>query len=123
MIFANAITDGDSLTPSVAYSTDYAGTDNTTWNFNLAYSVPFADTGFGGVASVGYSVVDDYDFSDQGAGDDSYIDWKVGVNYSVKSIDGLSAELAVVGTNIDAENDPYKRAVDTGAVFTISKTF
>lgn len=34
-----------------------------------------------------------------------------------------SAELAAVGTNIDANAQPYKRGVETGAVFTLNKTF
>ena len=54
---------------------------------------------------------------------DNYVDWKIGVTYSVKSVPGLSAELAAVGTNIDANAQPYKRGVETGAVFTLNKTF
>ena len=41
----------------------------------------------------------------------------------MKSVPGLSAELAAVGTNIDANAQPYKRGVETGAVFTLNKTF
>ena len=62
-------------------------------------------------------------FSDNASGDDNYIDWKVGVTYSFASVEDLSAELAAVGTNIDADTNPYKRGVETGAVFTITKAF
>jgi hypothetical protein len=90
---------------------------------NVGYSVPFGSSGFGGVGAVGYTVVDEdkYTFN----GDDNYVDWKVGVTYGFKSISGASAELAAVGTNIDTNglSDVAERAVDTGAVFTLTKTF
>ena len=58
-------------------------------------------------------------------GDDNYIDWKVGVNYGFKSIPGATAELAAVGTNIDTKGFTHaqERGVETGAVFTLTKTF
>ena len=112
-----------SLLAAVNYTNDFFGLEEDAWYLNATYTVPFADTGFGGVASVGYTKADDYDFSDNGSEDDNYVDWKVGVTYSVKSVPGLSAELAAVGTNIDANAQPYKRGVETGAVFTLNKTF
>lgn len=119
--FANSFIKGDSLIPSVAYTSEYGGSSNDGWNFNLAYAAPIAD-GFGGVASVGYSKVDDTDF---GGGKDNYVDWKVGANYTVQSIPGLTAELAAVGTNIDTDGftNVAKRGVRTGAVFTLTKAF
>ncbi|MDR7017516.1 TorF family putative porin [Acinetobacter sp. 3657] len=121
--FSDLIASGDSLLASVNYTNDFFGLDEDAWYLNATYSIPFADTGFGGVASVGYTKADNYDFSDNGSEDDNYVDWKVGVTYAVKSIEGFSAELAAVGTNIDADAQPYKRGVETGAVFTLTKTF
>ena len=121
--FSSVIASGDSLLAAVNYTNDFFGLEEDAWYLNATYTIPFADTGFGGVASVGYTKADDYDFSDNGSEDDNYVDWKVGVTYSVKSVPGLSAELAAVGTNIDANAQPYKRGVETGAVFTLNKTF
>lgn len=131
LTFADAFVKGDSITPSIAYSNNYGGnsTKNSeghrinNWNFNLAYAVPFADTGFGGVASVGYSKAN-HKIAVYG-NDDNYIDWKAGVTYNVKSINGLTAELDAVGTNIDTAGYDHvaKRGVDTGAMFSLTKTF
>jgi len=121
--FKDLVTSGDSLLAAVNYTNDWGGKDENGWYLNATYNIPFADTGFGGVASVGYTKVDNYDFSDNDSKDDNYVDWKVGVTYSVKSVSGLTAELAAVGTNIDADFQPYKRGVETGAVFTLTKTF
>ena len=122
--FKSVIAEGDSILTNLNYTNDYAGADADSWNVNVGYSVPFGSSGFGGVAAVGYTVVDEdkYSFYD---GDDNYVDWKVGVTYGFKSISGASAELAAVGTNIDTDglSDVAERAVDTGAVFTLTKTF
>ncbi len=90
------IAEGDSILTNLNYTNDYAGADADSWNVNVGYSVPFGSSGFGGVAAVGYTVVDEdkYSFYD---GDDNYVDWKVGVTYGFKSISGASAELAAVG--------------------------
>jgi hypothetical protein len=47
------------------------------------------------------------------------------VKYAVKSIPGVTAELAAVGTNIDTDGftNSVKRGVETGAVFTLTKAF
>ena len=47
------------------------------------------------------------------------------MSYSFASVDGLSAELAAVGTDIDTDGMTHagKRGVDTGAVFTLTKAF
>lgn len=121
--FADLMATGDSFVAAVNYSDDFLGLDEDGWYLNATYSIPFADTGFGGVASVGYTKADNFDFSDNGSEDDNYIDWKVGVTYAVKSVPGLTAELAAVGTNIDADFKPYQRFVETGAVFTLTKAF
>ena len=120
--FADTITVGDSLLASVNFTNAFFGLDTEAWYLNLTYSMPLSAS-FGGVASLGYTTADDYDFSDNASGDDNYIDWKVGVTYSFASVEDLSAELAAVGTNIDADTNPYKRGVETGAVFTITKAF
>lgn len=124
LTFANVVTSGDSLLTNINYTNDYAATDTSSWNVNAGYSMPFGASGFGGVAGLGYTVVDDknkYAFN----GDDHYMDWKVGVTYGFKSISGATAELAAVGTNMDTDGayDATSRAVETGAVFTLSKTF
>ena len=122
LTFKDVLVQGASLLTAVNYTNDFAGLDENGWYVNATYNVPFA-AGFGGVASVGYTKVDNYDFSDSGSEDDTYVDWKVGLTYNVKSVSGLTAELAAIGTNIDANAQPYKRGVETGAVFTLNKTF
>lgn len=122
--FKDVIATGDSFLGSINYTNDFAGLEEDAWYINATYNVPFA-AGFGGVASVGYTKADKYDFnSDATDGlDDNYVDWKVGVTYSVKSVSGLTAELAAIGTNIDADAQPLKRGTETGAVFTLTKAF
>jgi uncharacterized protein (TIGR02001 family) len=125
LTFADVLTAGDSLLTNINYTNDYAAADTSSWNVNAGYSMPFGDTGFGGVASVGYTAVDDknkYSFGDE----DNYVDWKVGVTYGFKSIPGATAELAAVGSNIDLGSEASSadnRTVETGAVFTLTKTF
>ena len=106
------------------YTNDYVAADTDSWNINAGYAIPFGSTGFGGVANVGYTVVSDedkYSFGDN----DNYVDWKVGVTYAFQSIPGATAELAAVGTNIDTDDLDHAtaRGVETGAVFTLTKTF
>lgn len=122
LTFADVLVPGSSLLTNVNYTDDWAAVGGDSWNFTLGYSMPFADTGFGGVASVGYTTMDKNALPD---GDDNYFDWKLGVNYSVKSIPGLTAELAAVGTNVDTDglSGAAKRGLETGAVFTLTKTF
>lgn len=125
--FADSIVKGDILTPSIAYTYKYGGTemsdrmedDVSNWNFNLAYSVPFADTGFGGVASVGYNKANQNIYGN----DDHFVDWKVGVTYSFKSVNGLTAELDGIGSTIDGYSGAANRAVDSSAMFSLTKTF
>ncbi|CAM4173929.1 TorF family putative porin [Acinetobacter pragensis] len=124
LTFADVLASGDSLLTNINYTNDYVAADTSSWNVNAAYSIPFGASGFGGVAGLGYTVVNDedkYSFN----GDDNYIDWKVGVTYGFKSLEGASAELAAVGTNIDTDGmtDAQSRGVETGAVFTLTKTF
>jgi len=122
LTFADVFVKGGSLLTNVNYTNDWAATGGNSWNFNAGYSAPFGDTGFGGVANIGYTTMDKKALPDN---KDNYVDWKVGVNYNVKSIPGVSAELAAVGTNIDTDGLPnsVKRGVDTGAVFTLTKAF
>ncbi|ENX31875.1 hypothetical protein F889_03765 [Acinetobacter colistiniresistens] len=121
--FKNVLASGDSLLGSLNYTNDFAGSDENGWYVNATYNVPFADTGFGGVASLGYTKVDLDKAFGQNDAKDHYVDWKAGVTYNVKSVAGLTAELAAIGTNIDAQTQPYKRGVETGAVFTLTKAF
>ncbi|MFT4019979.1 MAG: TorF family putative porin [Acinetobacter sp.] len=118
--FADVLSKGDVLTPNIAYSNEFLGYSSVNnWYFNLTYTTPFADTGFGGIASVGYANADRTVYGN----DNTAWDWKVGVNYGFKSVQGLSAELAAVGTNIEGYSAAANRGVDTGAVFTLTKAF
>ena len=119
LTFKDVLVQGASLLTAVNYTNDYAGKDEDSWNVNATYSVPFGTTGFGGVAALGYTQADEYDF---GGGDDHYVDWKAGVTYSFASVSGLTAELAAIGTDIDAIT-VAERGVETGAVFTLTKAF
>ncbi|WP_435574980.1 TorF family putative porin [Acinetobacter towneri] len=111
-----------SLSTAINYSNDFLGGDTDAWYFNATYTAPIGSTGFSGVAGLGYTQADDFDF---GGGKDSYVDWKVGVSYNFASVEGLSAELAAVGTDIDTDGFSHaaKRGVETGAVFTLTKAF
>ncbi|GAA5002369.1 TorF family putative porin [Acinetobacter puyangensis] len=122
--FADVIINHDSLLTSINYGDDYAGFAGDEWNFSLGYVVPIADTGFGLVTGLGYTSIDQTGALADASADD-YIDWKVGISYDLKSLAGLTAELAAVGTNIDTDGlaRVTKRGVDTGAVFTLSKSF
>lgn len=119
LTFKDVLVQGASLLTAVNYTNDYAGKDEDSWNVNATYSVPFGTTGFGGVAALGYTQADKYDF---GGGEDHYVDWKAGVTYSFASVSGLTAELAAIGTDIDAIT-VTERGVETGAVFTLTKAF
>ena len=119
LTFKDVLVQGASLLTAVNYTNDYVGKDEDSWNVNATYSVPFGTTGFGGVAALGYTQADEYDF---GGGDDHYVDWKAGVTYSFASVSGLTAELAAIGTDIDAIT-VTERGVETGAVFTLTKAF
>lgn len=123
LTFKDVLVQGASLLTAVNYTNDYAGQNADSWNVNVGYSVPFGATGFGGVAGVGYTAVDEdkYKFN----GEDSYVDWKAGVTYSFASVSGLTAELAAIGTNMETDGDyeSSSRGVETGAVFTLTKAF
>ncbi|TXJ06272.1 MAG: hypothetical protein E6Q25_09630 [Acinetobacter sp.] len=125
LTFPSLVVEGDSLFTNINYADDFLGddADGDQLYVNAVYSFPLADTGFGGVAGLGYTKTSDTVF---GAGTSKdYLDWKVGVNYAVKSIDGFTAELAAIGTDIDTKgyDKSDKRAVETGAVFTLTKAF
>jgi len=123
LILERILINDDSLLTSLSYTNDYAGQDKNSWNATLGYAVPLAQTNFGAVASIGYTTVDDYDFNQQG--ENSYFDYKAGLTYNFASFPDASAELAVVGTNLDTDalDHAGKRGVDTGAVFTLTKAF
>ncbi|TLT60465.1 hypothetical protein FD887_18670 [Acinetobacter baumannii] len=126
LTFADSLFKGDALSVGVNYSNDYWGHSDEFWYFNVGYSAPIADTGFTGLASVGYNKLKNKDSLLVVAGgpgeDDSYIDYKVGVNYNIL---GIVAELDVVGTDISTSGmtDAQKKPYDTGLVFSLTKTF
>nr|WP_269670936.1 TorF family putative porin [Acinetobacter baumannii] len=55
LTFADSLFKGDALSVGVNYSNDYWGHSDEFWYFNVGYSAPIADTGFTGLASVGYN--------------------------------------------------------------------
>jgi uncharacterized protein (TIGR02001 family) len=120
--FKDVLLKDASLLTAVNYTPDFLGLDSDAWYLNATYSVPFGSTGFSGIAALGYTQADDFEFSE---GEDSYLDWKAGVSYSFASVKGMSAELAAIGTDIETDGMPHsaKRMVKTGAVFTLNKTF
>ncbi len=59
LTFADVFTSGDSLLTNINYTNDYPAFDTSSWNFTAGYSAPIGDTGFGAVAGVGYTVVND----------------------------------------------------------------
>ncbi len=120
--FNDAVVAGDNILATVNFTNEFVGTENNAWYFSLGYALPFGESGFGANATVGYTKASDYDFN---KGKDHYVDWKAGITYSFKAIEGFTAELAAVGTNIDNEGLPHelKRANRTGAVFTLTKSF
>ena len=126
LIFPSTVFKGDALSVGVNYSDDYWGHTDEFWYFNVGYTAPIADTGFTGLASVGYNKLKNKDSLLIVAGgpgkDDDYVDYKVGVNYNFL---GITAELDVVGTNISTTgmSDSQKKLYDTGAVFSLTKTF
>ena len=125
LTFGSVFMADDSLYTNVNYANDFLGDDaeGDQWYLNAVYSFPIANTGFGGVASLGYTTTSDYEYDAEGSND--YLDWKLGATYGFKSVEGLTAELAAVGTEIDTDGLDHasKRIVDTGAVFTITKAF
>ena len=114
--FESLVAEGDSVSTYVYYTDDNLGAGDDAWYLNASYSVPFG-AGFGGGAAVG--------FNDVKHGSDQVWDWKGGATYEFQSISGFGAELAAVGTDTETkgESSAYKRGVETGAVFTLTKSF
>lgn len=115
--FEGLVAEGDGLSTYVYYTDDNLGAGDDAWYLNASYSVPFA-AGFGGVLAVGFADV-------KTTNADNVWDWKAGVTYDFKSIEGFGAELAAVGTDTDTQglSRAGKRGVETGAVFTLTKSF
>lgn len=126
LTFADSLLKGDALSVGVNYSNDYWANSKQFWYFNVGYSAPIANTGFTGLASVGYNKFKNKEALAVVAGgpgtDDSYIDYKVGIN---RNILGVLAELDVVGTDVSTSGmtDAQKKLYDAGLVFSLTKTF
>ena len=123
LTFASLMLDGDTLFTNVNYTNDWGGTTGSnSWNVNASYSFPIAK-GFGGVVGVGYTKADKDIFGADAS--DDFVDWKAGVTYGFKSVPGLTAELDAIGNNFNTTGlpDSVKRQTETGAVFTLTKTF
>lgn len=120
LAFENAFYDGDNLTTSASYSPNLSRIYGKSWNVGLNYAIPIAETGFGLVGAVGYNKFKTEDFLENG--DRDFIDYKVGVT---RDIWGVTAELDLVGTNIDTQayEKKQKQGVDRGVVFSITKEF
>lgn len=98
----------DTYALTVAYSDDYAGTDEDAWYFNAGGSWELPHE-FGLTAGVGYNMTDD------ALGDD-YVDWNIGVN---RSWGLFTAALAYVGTD-GSGKDIYGDWADDRVVLTLS---
>jgi uncharacterized protein (TIGR02001 family) len=121
LTFKDVGVEGASLLTAVNYTNDFLGLDSDAWYLNTTYTVPVGTTGFGAVAGLGYTQADEDYFN----GEDRYLDWKAGVTYTFASLNGLTAELAAIGTDIETDGMTHtgKRGVETGAVFTLTKAF
>lgn len=119
------IASNDGLNVTANYTNKFWGGKDNAWYFSMGYAVPFGETGFGANANVGYTTVSNNTDEKYFNGKDHYTDWKVGVTYDFKSISGFTAELAAVGTDISKNglDKATKRLNDTGAVFTLTKSF
>ncbi|UWX03704.1 hypothetical protein H1235_13065 [Pseudoxanthomonas sp. NC8] len=98
----------DTYALTVAYSDDYAGTDEDAWYFNAGGSWELPHE-FGLSAGVGYNLTDD------ALGDD-YVDWNIGVN---RSWGMVTAALSYVGTD-GSGKDIYGDWADDRVVLTLT---
>ncbi len=105
------------LSLGVAYSDDYYGETGSFWYLQANYDWSFAENW---VLSLhgGYNDFDDDAFLSSDKGD--YIDYSVGVTWSVVGVD---LSLAWIGTDLDEEDVFDTDWGDDTAVFTISKSF
>lgn len=97
---------------SLVYSPDYFGSDASAIVLNADYSLGLGEN-LSADFHVGYSDVDEDDFFD--AGEDSYIDYSVGLSTSAAGVD---LALTLYGTDLDGID-----AADDRLVFSVGKSF
>ena len=130
VVLTNLLSENDNFTPSISYTNKYGGEamsknlgeDINNWYFNILYTTPFAQSNFGAIANLGYSKANKEIYG--GKSENNFYDWKVGTTYNYKPMN-LSAELAIIGTNIDTSGftETNKKGVKNAAVFTLTKYF
>lgn len=101
---------------SVNYSPEYFGDSGDAFYYSLGLDIPVTDS-FGVSAHGGYQTIDDNVAF--GIGDDSYLDWSLGLNYTYADFD---FSLAYVDTNLD-EPSECADGCDARVIFGISKSF
>lgn len=129
-ILTNLLNKNDNFTPSISYTNKYGGEatsqnigdDIKNWYFNILYTAAFSQSNFGAIANLGYSKANKEIYG--GKSENNFFDWKIGTTYNYKPMD-LSAELAIIGTNIDTSGftETNKKGVKNSAVFTLTKYF
>jgi uncharacterized protein (TIGR02001 family) len=121
---ADSLMKDDKFTLGLAYSDDYFNNSDQFVYVSGDYNAPITGTNFGVVTHVGFNSFDSKDQMTKALGfvgsDESYIDYKVGATFGVQ---GLSAELAYVGSDIDDKDCNGGSACEGRAVFSLSKAF
>lgn len=105
------------------YSNDYVGSSENALYVSGDVDVPLADSGFSITGHAGYSFGDFWD-GEEGASSSDYIDWSVGVGYTVNHFD---LALKWVDTTLDegdfgfSDDDVFN--TEGRVIFTIATTF
>jgi uncharacterized protein (TIGR02001 family) len=114
----------DKLTLGLAYADEYFNESEQFVYVSGDYSAPITGTNFGLVTHVGFNSFDSKDMMNKALGtsgdDESYIDYKVGTTFGIQ---GLAAELAYVGSDIDDKDCGGGSLCDGRAVFSLTKAF
>lgn len=123
----SVVMEGDTLKTGLAFSNDYFLESDQFMYVYGSYSTPIPNTNFGLVTSVGFNKFDDNFKMQQALGllsanaGSDYIDYKIGTTFGVQ---GVAAELAYVGTDLDDNSDECVGNVCEGrVVLTLSKAF
>lgn len=121
---ADSLMKDDKFTLGLAYSDDYFNNSDQFFYVSGDYNAPITGTNFGVVTHVGFNSFDTTNQMSNALGvkgsDESYIDYKVGATFGVQ---GLSAELAYVGSDIKDKDCNGGSLCEGRAVFSLSKAF
>lgn len=125
MSMANSLMADDKVTLGVAYSNDYFAESDQYFYLSGDYSAPITGTNFGVVAHVGYNKFDSSEMMRKALlttqeSDDAYLDYKLGATFGVQ---GLGAELAYVGSDIDDKDCGGGSLCEGRVVLSLSKSF